>query len=75
MNTLKIDLPERMKATWVTRYGGPEAIQIVDVPLPAVKPGMVLVRVAASAVNSGDVRTRTAGERTRENADAAGVGG
>lgn len=58
MNTLKIDLPERMKATWVTRYGGPEAIQIVDVPLPAVKPGMVLVRVAASAVNSGDVRTR-----------------
>ncbi len=58
MNTCKNGLPERMKAALATRYGGPEVIEIMDVPLPAVKPGMVLVRVAASAVHSADVRTR-----------------
>ncbi len=58
MNSSKSSLPERMRAAQVTRYGGPEVINITEVPLPAVKPGTMLVRVAASAVNSGDVRTR-----------------
>ncbi|MGI6635221.1 MAG: NAD(P)-dependent alcohol dehydrogenase [Christensenellales bacterium] len=58
MNRRESGLPERMKAALATRYGGPEVIEIMDVPLPAVKPGMVLVRVAVSAVHSADVRTR-----------------
>lgn len=59
MNSLNHDLPDHMKAAVVTRYGGPEVVKIQDVPLPILKPGMILVQVAASAVNSADARTRS----------------
>ncbi|NMD37767.1 MAG: NAD(P)-dependent alcohol dehydrogenase [Christensenellaceae bacterium] len=55
----KNDLPERMLAALVTGYGGPEVIEIKEVPLPILKPNMVMVRVEVSAVNSADVRTRS----------------
>lgn len=58
MNSLDSGLPERMEAAQATGYGGPEVIKIVEVPLPALQPGMIMVRVSASAVNSGDARTR-----------------
>ncbi len=58
MSGLKNDLPKKMRAAVVTGYGGPELIKIMDVPLPVLKEGMVMVRVEASAVNSADVRTR-----------------
>ncbi len=54
MNTL----PTTMRAALATRYGGPEVIEIRDIPVPAVKPGMILAKVAATSVNSGDARAR-----------------
>lgn len=51
-------LPPLMKAALAEAYGGPDVISIREVPPPKAKPGELLVRVHASAVNSGDARTR-----------------
>lgn len=59
MSSFKNNLPARMKAALVTCYGGPETIKIMEVPLPVLKPGMMMVRVEAGAVNSADARTRS----------------
>lgn len=47
-----------MKAVICTKYGPPEVLQIQDVPKPTPKNNEILVRIIASAVNSGDVRVR-----------------
>lgn len=47
-----------MKAAICTTYGGPEVVKILEVPKPTPKPNQVLIKVMASAVNSGDVRVR-----------------
>lgn len=47
-----------MKAWFARQYGGPEVLRLEEVPMPAPKPGEVLVRVHATTVNSGDVRIR-----------------
>ncbi|MDZ4393997.1 NAD(P)-dependent alcohol dehydrogenase [Cypionkella sp.] len=47
-----------MKAAVLRAYGGPENIQITDLPEPIPKPGQVLVRLQATTVNSGDARVR-----------------
>ncbi len=47
-----------MKAALVRRFGGPEVIEIADVPLPRTGPGQVRIRVAAAAVNRIDLSTR-----------------
>ncbi|MBY0538654.1 NAD(P)-dependent alcohol dehydrogenase [Patescibacteria group bacterium] len=47
-----------MKAIICTNYGGPEVLKLVDVPKPTITDTQVLIKVMASAVNSGDVRTR-----------------
>ncbi len=47
-----------MKAAILTRYGAPENIRITEVADPAPGPGEVLVRLHATAVNSGDARVR-----------------
>ncbi|WP_444889718.1 NAD(P)H-quinone oxidoreductase [Microbulbifer sp. DLAB2-AA] len=44
-----IDLPE---------YGGPEVMQLADLPRPEVAPGEVLVEVAAAGVNRPDIVQR-----------------
>jgi len=43
-----------MKAVVVTRVGGPEVLQLRDVPEPQPKAGEVLVRVEAAGVNFAD---------------------
>jgi NADPH:quinone reductase-like Zn-dependent oxidoreductase len=48
-----------MKAAICTAYGNPEVIQIQDVPKPIPKENEILVKIIASAVNSGDVRVRS----------------
>src|SRR6266540_3400468 len=48
-----------MRALVVTRHGGPEVLQVRQVPDPAPGPGQVLVEVAASGVNFVEVYHRT----------------
>ncbi len=43
-----------MRSVVATRYGGPEALRIVDAPAPVPAEGQVLVRIAASSVNPLD---------------------
>ncbi|MEH0970318.1 zinc-binding dehydrogenase [Micromonospora sp. CPCC 205546] len=47
-----------MKAVAIRRFGGPEVLEVVDVPVPEAGPGQVRVRVAAAAVNRIDLSTR-----------------
>lgn len=46
-----------------TQFGGPEVLELVDIPTPTPKPGTLLVRVEATGVNPIDVKLR-AGMRT-----------
>ena len=48
-----------MKAIHVKEPGGPEQMELVDVPTPAPGPGQALVRIAASGVNFIDIYFRT----------------
>ena len=48
-----------MKAIQVTVPGGPESLQLVDVPVPKPGAGQALVRLAASGVNFIDIYFRT----------------
>ena len=47
-----------MKAVLVSRHGGPEVLEIRDVPRPEPGPGEVLVEVHATSVNHLDVWVR-----------------
>jgi len=48
-----------MHAVLLTGHGGYEALKYrTDVPVPQPKPGEVLIRVAAAAVNNTDINTR-----------------
>ena len=49
-----------MKAARITRFGGPEVLEVVDVPapVPSAAAGEVLVRVHASALNRADILQR-----------------
>jgi NADPH2:quinone reductase len=50
-----------MKAAVITRYGGPEAIAIKDMPEPVAKSGEELVRVEAAGVNFADTMAASGG--------------
>ncbi|OCX51597.1 zinc-binding dehydrogenase [Mucilaginibacter sp. PPCGB 2223] len=47
-----------MKAIIITQPGGPEVLQLAERPVPGLKPGEVLVKVAAAGVNRPDVAQR-----------------
>ena len=47
-----------MKAVIAESYGGPEVLELTDVPVPQVGPNGVLVRVHASSVNPVDWKLR-----------------
>jgi NADPH:quinone reductase-like Zn-dependent oxidoreductase len=49
---------ETMKAAVCTKYGPPEVLKVREVPKPVVNDNEILVKVMATAVNSGDVRVR-----------------
>ena len=48
-----------MKAIVCTNYGPPEVLQIREVAKPVPRNNQVLVKIMATAVNSGDVRVRS----------------
>src|SRR5881409_1858909 len=47
-----------MRAAVATRAGGPEVLEIHDVPRPLPRDGELLVRVHASALNRADIMQR-----------------
>jgi len=51
-------MTKTMKAVVLTRFGGPDAFELRDVPVPPVGPRQVRVRVHATAVNPLDYQIR-----------------
>ena len=47
-----------MKAVVITRFGGPEVLEILDVPKPQSGPEEVLVHVQSTALNRADLLQR-----------------
>ena len=47
-----------MQAVWITKFGGPEVLEIREVAQPKVADADVLVRVRASALNRADLLQR-----------------
>ena len=50
-----------MKAVVITRFGGPEVLEIQDVPAPQPGPDEILVRVRSTALNRADLLQRRGG--------------
>ncbi len=51
-------LPDAMRAAVTVRHGGPDAIELRDLPVPHPDSGEVLVRVRAAGCNNTDLWTR-----------------
>lgn len=47
-----------MKAAFVTKYGGPDVLEIRDTPIPRPSPDQILVKVRAVGLNFADVMGR-----------------
>jgi NADPH:quinone reductase-like Zn-dependent oxidoreductase len=62
-------------------YGGPDVLEVVDVPRPVPGPGQVLVEVKAAGINPGEAKIRSGALHSRwpaafpsgEGSDLAGV--
>ena len=52
---------EVMKAVAFSEFGGPEVLQVADLPVPEPGAGEVRVRVAAATVNPTDIGMRSGG--------------
>src|SRR5579864_9442657 len=50
-----------MKAVVIPQFGGPEVLQVQDVPEPQPQPGEVTVRVEAAGINFADLVTARGG--------------
>jgi NADPH:quinone reductase len=66
-----------MKAIQIQQTGGPEVLTLVDLPVPAPRPGEVLVKIHASGVNFIDIYYREGRYKTDlpfiDGQEAAGV--
>ncbi|GAA5213573.1 zinc-dependent alcohol dehydrogenase family protein [Corallincola platygyrae] len=51
-----------MKASIINSFGSSDVFELADIPTPELKPGHVLVNVAASSVNTVDTMIRQMGE-------------
>lgn len=52
---------DTMRAMVIDRFGGPETLRLADLPVPAVEPGEVLVRVETAGVGQWDPFEREGG--------------
>ena len=59
-------VPDSMRAMVTTRHGGPDAMELREVPVPHPGVGEVLVRVAAAGCNNTDLWTREGAYGTAE---------
>lgn len=59
-----------MRAAVLTRFGGPEALEVREVPDPVPTEGHLVVRVTAAAMNNTDIWTREGAYGTAEDPDA-----
>ena len=48
-----------MRAIQMTEFGGPEVLQLAELPQPEPGPGEVLIRVTRAGLNFADTHTRT----------------
>jgi NADPH2:quinone reductase len=62
--TVQATLRNNMKAIRVQHTGGPEVMELVDVPLPQPKATEALVRISVAGVNSIDAQFRDGRLRT-----------
>jgi D-arabinose 1-dehydrogenase-like Zn-dependent alcohol dehydrogenase len=53
-----------VKAILIRKYGGPEVLEIADVPAPKPKDGEVVIKVAATSVNPVDWLVRDGGAKS-----------
>ena len=53
-----LDMPMQVPAVVITRYGGPEVLQVQTLEIPAPGPGQVRVRVHAAGINFAEVFCR-----------------
>ncbi|GAB0117349.1 NAD(P)H-quinone oxidoreductase [Acidisoma sp. 7E03] len=51
-------LPQTMRVIETQGAGGPEVMQLAEAPLPELRPGQILIRVAASGINRPDLLQR-----------------
>jgi len=49
---------QKMKAAWITSFGGPEVLEVREVDRPHIDSAQVLVQVQASALNRADLLQR-----------------
>ena len=54
-------IPAKMRAVVAERPGGPEALKLVERPVPTPGEGQILIKVAAAGVNRPDVLQRLGG--------------
>jgi NADPH2:quinone reductase len=47
-----------MRAVQITRFGGPEVLDVVELPNPTPGPGQQLYKVSAAGVNFADTHHR-----------------
>jgi NADPH2:quinone reductase len=77
--TMTTTMKATMKAMVIRDFGGPERLELADVPRPSPGPGQILVAVKATSVNPVDTKIRRAGAWARVpmpailGYDAAGV--
>jgi NADPH:quinone reductase-like Zn-dependent oxidoreductase len=70
-----------VRAVRFDSYGGPEVLQVVEVPRPQPRPGQVLVQVKAAGINPGEAKIRSGALHSRwparfpsgEGSDLAGL--
>ena len=51
-----------MRAVQITRFGGPEVLEIVDVPEPTPGPGQQLYDVSTAGLNFADTHHALSGD-------------
>jgi NADPH:quinone reductase len=49
--TSAMNTPATMKAVQLSRFGAPDVLEIIDLPIPIPEPGEVLIRIRAAGIN------------------------